>query len=71
MNVVPIVTLKKLGKGKLDLISTNMKMSNFIGDVMTTIGILVANITVGSKTLSSTFFIIYAKHSYFVLLGKD
>ena len=34
LNVMPIITLKKLGKNKLDLISTNMKMTNFTSDVM-------------------------------------
>ena len=45
-----ILTLKKLGKKKPNLISTNMKMTNFIGDVMTAIRVLVANIIVGPKS---------------------
>ena len=33
LNVMPILTLKKLGKYKIDLISTNMKMTNFTSDI--------------------------------------
>ena len=47
LNVMPIVTLKKLDKNKSNLISINMKMTNFIGDVITTIRVLVADILVG------------------------
>ena len=50
-----IVTLKKLGKGKLNLIFTNMKVTNFTSDVMATIKVFVANITIGPKTLSLAF----------------
>ena len=56
LNVMPIVTLKKLGKSKSDLISTNIKITNFIGDVMTAIGVLVIDIIMGPKTFNSTFF---------------
>ena len=66
-----IITLKKQGKGKSYLISTNMKMINFTSDMMVAIGVLVANIMVGSKTLNLTFLIVDAKPTYFVLLGRD
>ena len=66
-----IVTLKKLGKRKLDLISINMKITNFASDMITTIKVLVVNITVGLKSLSLAFFVVYAKSIYFVLLERD
>ena len=56
LNVMAIVNLKKLGKSKSDLISSNMKVTNFIVNVMVSIGVLVTDITVALKTLSSTFF---------------
>ena len=71
LNVIPIVTLKKLGKNRSNLISTNMKITNFTSDVMTTIRVLVSDIIVGPKTLSFAFFIIDAKPSYFELLSRD
>ena len=61
LNMMLIITLKKLDKNTFDLISTNMKMTTFIGDVMAVIGLLVANITVGPKTLNFAFFVVDAK----------
>ena len=55
-NVMPIITLKKLGRSKSNLIFTKMKMNNFIGEVMVAIEVLVTNIMVGSKTLNLAFF---------------
>ena len=51
LNVMPIITLKKLGRSKSDLISTKMKMNNFIRKVMAVIEVLVANITIHSSQL--------------------
>ena len=70
LNVMHVITLKKLGKNKSNLISTNMKMTNFTSDVMATMGVLVTNITMGSKTLNFAFFMVDARLSYSVLLGK-
>ena len=56
LNGMSIITLKKLGNTKSSLVSIDMKMSNFIGDVTTTIGVLVVDITVEPKTLRSTCF---------------
>ena len=69
--VIPIITLKKLCRSKSELISTSMKMINFIGEVKNTIGVLVADIIVGSKTLTSTFFVMDTKPTYSVLLRRD
>ena len=61
----------KLGKGKSNLISTNMKLTNFTSYMTITIGVLVADITVGPKTLNSTFFVVNAKPTYSMLLERD
>ena len=71
LNVILIITLKKLGKSKSDLTSTNMKISNFLEKVIDVIRVLVVNIIVGFKTLNSAFFVVDAKPTYFVLLGRD
>ena len=49
MNVMPITTLKKLGKSKSNLIFTNMKMTNFTNEVIDVVGVLVADIIVGLR----------------------
>ena len=58
LNVMPIIILKTLGKNKSNLIFTNMKMTNFRGDVMVAIKVLMVDIIEGSRTLNSAFFIV-------------
>ena len=71
LNVMAFVNLMKLGNSKSDLISTNMKVTNFFVNVMVSIGVLVTDITMGPKTLSLVFFVVDAKPTYFMLLGID
>ncbi|KAG4921530.1 hypothetical protein JHK82_050493 [Glycine max] len=59
LNIMSLITLKKLGKRKEELIPINMKMANFTGGATPTLGILVVEITVGPKTMYSTFFIVF------------
>ena len=47
-----------------------MKTPNFMGGVISTLGVLVTKIMVGTKTMYSTFFIVDAKPTYSVLLGR-
>jgi len=71
LNIKPLTTLKKLSRRKEELIPTNMKMANFIGEATPTLGVLVVEVTVGPKTMYSTFFIMDAKLTYFMLLRRD
>jgi len=71
LNIMPLVTLKKLRKSVKDLISTKIKMTNFTGETTTALGVLMADIIIGPKTMSSTFFMVGAKPSYSLLLGRD
>lgn len=71
LNIMPLTTLKKLGKRQGDLIPTNMKMANFTRGVIIALGVLVAEITVGPKTMYSVFFIMDAKPAYSVFLRRN
>ena len=71
LNVMPVLTLKKLGKTTSDLISTNMQMTSFTSGISKAIGVLMIDVTVGSKTSPTAFFVIDAKPSYSTLLGRD
>lgn len=71
LNVMPVATMKKLGRKKEELVPTNMKMTNFTGEATATLGVLVADVTVGTKTQSSVFFVVEAKPTYAMLLGRD
>ena len=55
-DAMPYSTVEKLGKSHKDLKKTNMTMSNFIGENASTLGVLTAELIVGSKT-TITFFL--------------
>ena len=65
-----ISTLIKLGKTLEELIPTNMKKFNFRGEASTALGVLIAEVTVGPKSVKSAFFVVDGKPSYSVILGR-
>jgi len=69
VNLMPYTTFYKLGKGLEDLLETNMMLKDFSGNASETRG--VEELTIGSKTLSTTFFVIDGKGTYSLLLGRD
>jgi hypothetical protein len=71
VNIMPYVMLRKLGKNQDDLTKTDMMLKDFEGVVSPTLGALCVDLTIGSKTLPTTFFIINGKGSYSLLLGQD
>ena len=71
MNVMPVGILKKLGKSQKDLKETNMKMTNFIRESIDALGFYIAELTVGTKTSTTVFFVVDAKPGYSLLLGRD
>lgn len=71
LNLIPSKLLRKLGKRDEEIISSNIQLSNFTGEVMEVKGIFVANLTVGSKTSRIAFCVVEANASYNLLLGRD
>ena len=71
VNIMPYATYRKLGLGDGDLIQTNMVLKDFEGAVSSTWGEICVDLTIGSKTLLTMFFVINGKGSYFTLLGRD
>jgi hypothetical protein len=53
------------------LIKTNIALSDFNGQASEVQGVLNMDLTVGSKTIPTSFFIINSKSTYTVLLGRD
>ena len=58
-------------KNQDDLTKTDMMLKDFEGVVSPTLGALCVDLTIGSKTLPTTFFVINGKGSYSLLLGRD
>ena len=71
VNLMPYTTFHKLGKGPGDLIETDMMLKDFRGNASKTWGAMNVELTIRSKTLITTFFIIDGKGSYSLLLGHD
>jgi hypothetical protein len=53
------------------LIKTNVALSDFNGQASEAQGILNVDLTVGSKTVLTSFFIISSKSAYTILLRRD
>jgi hypothetical protein len=71
INVMPYATFKKLGMNDGDLLHTDMVLRDFAGNPSDTRGAVHVEVTIGSKTLITTFFVIDSKGAYSLLLGRD
>ena len=71
INLMPNTTFHKLGKGPGDLMETDMMLKDFGGNASKTQGAINVELTIESKTLLTTIFVIDGKGSYSLLLGCD
>jgi hypothetical protein len=71
VNLMPYTMLRKIGKSDEDLTQTDMMLVDFEGNVSPSQGAICVELTIGSKTLSTTFFVIKGRGSYNLLLGRD
>jgi hypothetical protein len=69
VNILPLSLFKKLGHIKGDLKHTNLSLSDFAGDLTEAKEIICKEVTVGSKTVPTTFFVVDVKGRYNMLLG--
>ncbi|KAK1663787.1 hypothetical protein QYE76_051946 [Lolium multiflorum] len=71
VNIMPYSMLRCLGRSNEDLIKTNVTLSDFNGQPSEAKGVLNMDLTVGRKTIPTSFFIVDSKSTYAVLLGRD
>jgi hypothetical protein len=71
VNLMPYTMLRKIGKSNKDLTQTDMMLVDFEGNVSPAQGATCVELTIGSKTLPTTFFVIKERGSYNLLLGQD
>jgi hypothetical protein len=71
INILPLALFKKLGYSEGELKRINMSLSGFSGEPAEAKGIVSKELTVGSKTVPTAFFIVDIKGRYNVLLGRD
>jgi hypothetical protein len=70
VNIMPYSVLCRFGWSAGDLIKTNVTLSNFNGQTSEAQGVLSVDLTVGNKTIPTSFFIINSKSTYNVLLRR-
>ena len=69
VNLMSYTIFCKLGKGPGDLIETDMMLRDFGGNASKTQGAINVELTIGSKTLLTTFFVIDGKgHTVYSLV---
>jgi hypothetical protein len=71
VNIMPYSVLHRLGCSAEDMIKTNVTLSDFNGQASEAQGIHNVDLTVGSKTVLTSFFIVSSKSTYTVLLRRD
>jgi hypothetical protein len=71
VNIMPYSRLHQLGCSVEDLIKTNITLSDFNGQASKAQGVFNVDLTVGSKTILTSFFIVSSKSTYTVLLRRD
>ena len=71
INIMPYAVYRKLGKGDQDLTKIDMMLKDFEGNVSPVKGAICIELTIGIKTLPTTFFVISGKGAYNLLLGRD
>jgi hypothetical protein len=70
--LMPYSLFKKLGGSDEELIKTNMAVSGVRGGVpMGAKGLMSMELTIGSKTLATTFFIAETQGNFSIIFGRD
>jgi hypothetical protein len=72
VNVMPYSTFKKLGKTDAELINTNMMITSIEGSgPIRPKGVTSMELTVGSKTTATAFFVVEIQGNYNAILGRN
>jgi hypothetical protein len=71
VNIMPYSVLRRLGRSTRDLIKTNVTLSDFNGQTSEAQGVLSVDLTIGNKTVPTSFFVVNSKSTYNILLGRD
>ena len=71
VNLMPYSLFKKLGKKDEELMKTHLTLNGVGGNVMEAKGVMTVELTVGTKTIATAFFIVEVQGNYSVILGRD
>jgi hypothetical protein len=68
VNIMPLSVFNRLDHGEGELKRTNLSLSGFVGEPTEANSIVCKELTIGSKTVPTTFFVVDVKGRYNVLL---
>jgi hypothetical protein len=71
IKLMPYSVFKKLGREDNELMKTNLMLNGIGGNPMEAWGVISMELTVESKSLATTFFIVEVQGNYIVILGRD
>jgi hypothetical protein len=71
VNLMSCSIFRKLGRGNDELMKTNLTLNGVGGNLMEARGVISIELTVGSKSLATAFFIIEVQGNYSVILDHD
>lgn len=71
VNLVPYTIYKNIEKADDELTKANMMLHAFTGDSTGAKGVLIAELTIGRKTLLTTFFMVDVQGNYSVLMRRS
>jgi hypothetical protein len=71
VNLMLYSVFKKLGREDDELVKINLTLNGVGGNPMEAWGVISMELTVGSKSLATTFFILEVQGNYSVILGHD
>jgi hypothetical protein len=71
VNLMPYSIFKKIGRKDDELMKTNLMLNGVGGDPMEAWGVVSMELTVGSKSLVTAFYVIKVQGTYSVILGRD
>jgi hypothetical protein len=71
VNLMSYSIFKKLGREDDELVKTNLMLNSVGGNLMEAQGVISTELTIGSKSLTTAFFIVEEQGNYSVILGRD
>jgi hypothetical protein len=71
INLMSYTVFKKFEREDDELMKTNLMLNNMGGNPMEARGVISMELTIGSKSLATAFFVVEVQDNYSVILGRD
>jgi hypothetical protein len=71
INLMTYSMFKKIGWEDDELVKANLTLNGAVGNSMEARGVISMELTIGSKSLATAFFVIEVQGNYSIILGRD